>query len=75
MQCGAGEVGITAMRHIERAGRHLRDATSARGHELKIDIVGFEPAQFLGDILRPLRRPVRDHAGGDRGLRLCGAGG
>ena len=39
MQRGAGEIRITAMRHIERASRHLCDAASSRCHELKINII------------------------------------
>jgi hypothetical protein len=57
-----------------RAGSELLGAAAARRHEVEFYIVLLEPAELGGDVLRPLCRPVRNHPGGDLGLRARGAG-
>ena len=75
LQRRAREIGIAAMADIERAGRELLGAPAAGRDEVELDIVLLEPAELCGDVLRPLRRAVRDHPGDDLRLRLGRAGG
>jgi hypothetical protein len=73
LQRRAREIGIAAVRNVERTACQLLGAATADGDVIELDTDLLVPAEFVSDVLRPLRRSVGHHAGRDFRLRLgCG---